>query len=181
MSSNHQATGGFSALHVAILMNNGHQVKQLLASREHAVDGRILDGTTPLMLAGLFGRANIFLFLLRKGASLQKLDSNGCTVTDYVKHIPSTKKILNQSQALTGQCPSKSGRKIIYNMIQAILRFAKQEKLKGHNVNITLVDQAAIKGRTVFLNSGKAFEICQVQRLAYAEFEVDIGSKVNCP
>ena len=92
------------------------------------MDERTLDGATPLMLAGLFGRSTIFFSLVNKHASVHKHDNDGCTAMDYLKHMPSTKKILAHFQALTSKRPSTRGRKSIYNIVRGIAQSTKQEE-----------------------------------------------------
>lgn len=161
-----------SPVHVAVLKNDVQGLRHLLATQEYGVDcrtGNDLNGSTPLMLACLFGRTGIFIYLVQKKASLQKRDCQGLSVPDYLKS-QLTQDILKKCQAVSNIPPSKSGRKSIDAVFKTVFQMAK------HYVGRNRVS-AAPASRTVFLRNRRVWEICNVEPIAATEFNIDLDRK----
>lgn len=145
-STSAPSSTGLTALHIAVITNNRGEVRALLNSKEHAVDERTPTGATALMLASLYGRSSIFIYLLQKSASLSKQDYEGFDCMDYVKHLPFTKPLLEkwELEAVAVENPRRSGRKFIYHFVRPFSSIAKQGRLRATTVeNPPTQDSAA--------------------------------------
>lgn len=173
-----------TSLHVAVIHNDRSRLRELLSSGEFGVDARNANGTTPLMLACLFGRASVFLSLVRKKASLQKQDENGLGMLEYVKQVSLTQHTLKQYQDITGQRPSMSGRRAIFSILQACIQ---ARNANAANKEAETRSEADIQPATptttpadsdiVFLRNDKELRIIEARTLARTEFNVEIGRK----
>ncbi|KAI3401810.1 hypothetical protein diail_8188 [Diaporthe ilicicola] len=76
---------GLGPIHVAVLKDDYAKVRELLGNREVGVDCRTAIGSTPLMLAALYGRHKIFEYLWIKNAYADKKDYQDRTTLDYIR------------------------------------------------------------------------------------------------
>ncbi|KAH8780920.1 ankyrin repeat-containing domain protein, partial [Diaporthe sp. PMI_573] len=76
---------GLTPLHLAVLQDKYATVRSIVHDGELGMNALTATKTTPLMFAALYGRSDIFLYLLRKGASPDKKDSKGNTPLNYAK------------------------------------------------------------------------------------------------
>lgn len=190
-ASDRQAPDGLTSLHLAVIKNDRAGLRGILSSREHGVDERTSEGATPLMMACLFGRASIFLSLVRKKASIAKKDHSGLGLVDYVRHLPPTENILSKYHAFTGQQPSRSGRQAIYAILQACTQASRSQQRLGAKetraaetvveAEVLLAAQTAAdeEMETVFLRDGGELQISKARVLKSATFEIDLGRKVR--
>lgn len=115
------------AVHIAVIRSDGRQIKKLLdGNKEYAVNARTSSGAgaadgkgdTPLMLACLFGRDNIFFHLLSAEASFNTPDDHQKAL-EYVQHLPSCTGLLRRYEALAGdKSSSRHGRRKIWNFLR---------------------------------------------------------------
>ncbi|KUI64937.1 hypothetical protein VM1G_01229 [Cytospora mali] len=171
---------GLSALHVAVLQNNHEQARALLKSREFGVDVRASTGTTPLMLAALYGRTRIFYYLVKKRADLEKRDHNNFATIQYTKGPHAGNLIRKYQDIATGE-PRRSGRHAIYCFLKT-LEHASQNAPRRQPTDARPEDARlshAPLPSTVFLRShdGKQLELVGVHRLAITSVDIDMGRK----
>lgn len=168
---------GLTALHLAVVNNNRGAVRALLLDKEHAIDSRTPTGATPLMLASLYGRFDIFIYLIKKSASVSKKDYAGFDCFDYVRHLAFTKRLLEKYDA--AEKPHRSGRKAIYKFLRPFASIPEQSRLGRNRTNNTLpaLSEQKSERRTVLLRRGGVFEIVEVRSLALAEWGIDLGRK----
>lgn len=172
---------GLSALHVAVIQNDRHKVRALLASNEHGVDERTTMGATALMLAGLYGRYHMFKYLSRKSASTSKQDFEGYGCLDYLKHRAFTKPLLQKYQDIAFDRPRRAGRVQIYDFLRAESptikqgRWERSERAQTPPVKATPGEQS--ERRVVFLRKGGMLQVVEIRSLAVAEWPFKLGRK----
>lgn len=125
---------GLTALHAAVLENDHQKVRALLRSRELGVNARSSTGTTPLMLATLFGRAEIFQYLLKNGAALESRDHQGHPVIDYIQGA-FTRDLILRYQGIATAGPCLSGQNTIQYSLK-ILKYANKTSRPRRRSNI---------------------------------------------
>ncbi|KAJ4409733.1 hypothetical protein N0V82_009395 [Gnomoniopsis sp. IMI 355080] len=176
---------GLSALHIAVIQNDRQKVRALLANNEHGVDERTSTGATALMLASLYGRCDMFFYLLRKSASISKQDFEGFGCLDYVKHRDFTNPLLEKYEVVANEKPARPGRKIIYNFLRPFSSAIKQGRLKKTKARTPLAEASPAKAspgeyserRVIFLRKGGMLEVVEVRSLAVAEWPFELGRK----
>lgn len=195
---------GLTALHLAVLANDVAKVRKLFSDREYGVDQRTATGTTAVMLAALFGRNEIFLYLVRKRASLGKKDNQGLNTLDYVKQMsPLIQDLVRKYKSIAPTKPDGVGRRNIYGVLKALARDRNKAYDQGRadargeaQVQARAQAQAQLTTpvhleqsiaqqpsqdsiRTVFLRSvdGKQQEFVEVRQIAAAEHNSNIGRK----
>lgn len=179
-SSNSTQTG-LTALHIAVINNDRKQVRDLLASKEHGVDERTPMGATSLMLASLYGRFDMFTYLLHKSASVFKQDFQGFDCSDYVRHLAFTKPLLERLDVVASEKPYRSGRKIIYGLVRPLSSAIKEGRL-GSSEKVQASPPEAPLGekperRIVSLRKDGIFEIGEFNSLALVEWPFNLGRK----
>lgn len=108
-------------LHLAVINNKPFKVRSLLYSKEHAIDKRTPTGATPIILAYLYSRHKMFIYLLHKAASIFKHNFQGFTCINYIKHSTSIKPLLKKYKAVAYKKPRLSRRKIINEFLRPFL------------------------------------------------------------
>lgn len=176
-----EASTGLTALHLAVINNDLLKVRELLASKEHGVDERTTTGATPLMLASLYGRSRIFMYLLFESATMFKQDFQGFTCVDYVKHEDFAKPLLEKYEAIAGQKPRHAGRKKIDKFLRPFACMLKPDLLEEKEEIETIQFEAplgqALERRVVFHRKVGMLEILEIRRLAAAKWDFDLGLK----
>lgn len=123
---------GLTPLHIAVLANKYHEVRKIASDREQGIEARTETGTTAYMLAALYGRTEIFLFLTRKKASPYKKDVQGNNALDYVKQeSPFIKDLVQEYKSISAGKPDRAGRGLIYGVLKARQRDSKRAYDKG--------------------------------------------------
>lgn len=126
------SSGGLTPLHRAVLKNDATTVRKIVSEREIGVDVRTPTGTTPLMMAALYGRLEIFLYLLGKKASPYKQDNQGNNPLAYVKQrTPSVQNLLRQYKNTAAVGSGRSGRRDIYVVLKAMKHQSKRSYTQG--------------------------------------------------
>lgn len=119
---------GLTPLHIAVLQGNCAQVREIVNEREIGVDAPTATGTTALMLAALYGKRKIFLFLLGKKASPSKKDSQGNDSLGYVKQrSPFVQGLIRKNKKITTMSPDRGGRREIYVILKVMLKAIKNQ------------------------------------------------------
>lgn len=187
VASSHALT----ALHLAVLANDCVKVRTIASGREHGIDARTATGTTAYMLAALYGRTEIFLFLNLKKASPYKKDIQGNNALDYVKQdSPLVKDLISKYKNIAARKPDGAGRRLIYGVLKARQSDSKMAYRQGRadtraeaqpqappqaSVNMEQANpQENLQDphvRFAFLRSldGKQQEFVEVRRIATAE------------
>lgn len=75
---------GLTPVHLAVLQNDLNKLTTLIESREYGVDALDSRKATPLMLAAVSGRADAFMYLMKKGGSRKREDRDGFKVVQYL-------------------------------------------------------------------------------------------------
>lgn len=123
---------GLTALHLAVLANDSAKVRNIASDREHGIESRTATGTTAYMLAALYGRTDIFLFLTLKKASPYKKDIQGNNALDYVKQeLPFVKDLIQEYKNIVVSKPDGVGRRLIYGVLKARQRDSKVAYAQG--------------------------------------------------
>jgi hypothetical protein len=128
---------GITPLHLAVLEGSYSKVRSIVRSGKHGVNAQtVATRTTPLMLAALYGRSDIFLYLLKKKASPGNRDSQGNTSLQYAEpRSPFFKDLLRQYGGIAAtRPPSTSMRRdifILLNAIRATRHKSKKAYAKG--------------------------------------------------
>lgn len=120
---------GLTPLHLAVLQGSYARVRFFVQERVHGVNAVTTDKITPLMLAALYGRSEIFLYLRGKKASPDLKDIDGKTALDYAK--PRSKfvqKILHQCSSIARQTPDTGRRRDIHRALQDLEATRRQIK-----------------------------------------------------
>lgn len=121
-----------TALHLAVLANDYTKVRKIASDREHGIEARTATGTTAYMLASLYGRTDIFLFLTLKKASPYKKDIQGNNALDYVKQeVPFVKELIQEYKNIAASKPDRVGRRLIYGVLKARQRDSKNAYEQG--------------------------------------------------
>lgn len=84
----------------------------------------------PIMLAYLYNRSCIFIYLLYESATIAKQDLEGFTYINYIKHGDFTKPLLKKYTAIAGQKPRLLRQKKINRLLQQFLSILKPDLLK---------------------------------------------------
>lgn len=134
------------------------------------------------MLASLYGRHKMFIYLLDKTASLFKHDFEGFTCVDYAKHSDSIKPLLEKYKTVTHEKPRLSGRKRIADFLRPISSVIKQGGLIEKSETTENPQAGAFPGqrlerRVVFHRKVGMLEIVEKRCLAAAEWDFDLGRK----
>ncbi|KAJ4392237.1 hypothetical protein N0V93_005862 [Gnomoniopsis smithogilvyi] len=162
------------------------KVRALIASKEHAIDQRTTTGATALMLASLYGRSEIFIYLLYKSASVLKQDFEGSSCKDYVRHMAFTKPLLETYEVVATEKPRRSGRKIIYGLLRSFSsannqgcqrRSEKVETLPVGDPPAEALHDRQPERRVVSLRKNGVFELGEFRSLALAEWPFKLGRK----
>lgn len=123
---------GLTALHFAVLANDYTTVRKIASDREHGIEARTATGTTAYMLAALYGRTDIFLFLTLKKASPYKKDIQGNNALDYVtQELPFIKDLIQQYKNIAVNKPDRASRRLIYGVLKARQRDSKIAYAQG--------------------------------------------------
>lgn len=182
---------GLTALHLAVLASDYGKVRDIVKDREQGIDARTATGTTAYMIAALYGRTEIFLFLNLKKASPFKKDIQGNSAIDYVKQeSPFVKELIDEYNSIPARKPDAAGRRLIYGVLKSRQSDSKLAYARGRadaraeaqpqaqpqpSVNMeqakpqqTLQDPHV---RFAFIRSldGKQQEFVEVKRIAMAE------------
>lgn len=189
-ASNHSSVG-LTPLHLAVLTNDYAKLRKIVSDREHGIEAGTATGTTAYMLAALYGRVEIFLFLTLKKASPYKKDAQGNNALNYLKQeLPFVKDLIQQYKKIAVSKPDRAGRHLIYGMLKARQRDSKVAYAQGRadagaepqkqaqsqpsvdmepdNPQQTLQNPTV---RLAFVRSldGKQQELVEVKRIAMAE------------
>lgn len=126
------SSDGWTPLHRAVLKNDADTVRKIVSERELGVDVRTATGTTPLMIAALYGRLNIFLHLLGKKASAHKKDSQGNDPMAYVKQkTPFIQGLIRDYGIIATMKPDRGGRRGIYVVLKAMKHQNRRSNAQG--------------------------------------------------
>lgn len=171
------ASTGLTALHVAVINNDLLEVRTLLSSKEHAVDARTTEGATPTMLASLYGRHKMFIYLLHKGASIAKRDFGGFACIDYAKHLDFVQPLLDKYKSVAHEQPRLSGRKMIEDFLRPFSLMVEQDHVEVNETPRTEAPVQNLERRVNFHRKVGMLEIVEVRRIAAAEWDFDLGRK----
>lgn len=126
--SSSPSVDGLTPLHLAVLQGNHAKLREIANEREIGVDAPTETGSTALMLAALFGRRKIFLYLLGKKASPTKKDSQGNNSLDYVKQkSPFIQSLVRKYRNTAAMVPDRGGRRELYVMLKVMLKTIKHQ------------------------------------------------------
>lgn len=111
---------GLTPLHLAVLENDYAKVRKIASDREYGIEAVTATGTTPYMLAALYGRTSIFSFLTLKKASPHKKDVQGNNALHYAKEElpPFVKRLMQRYKQIVASKPELVGRRVIYDVLQ---------------------------------------------------------------
>ncbi|KAG8157065.1 hypothetical protein KVR01_013055 [Diaporthe batatas] len=112
---------GLTPLHLAVLKGSYAHVRWIVHEREYGVNALTADKITPLMLAALYGRSDIFLLLWGKKASPNSKDSHGYTLLDYAEpRFKFFQNLLHQCNKIASRKPDTGGRRDIYRVLKGL-------------------------------------------------------------
>ncbi|KAL1880135.1 hypothetical protein Daus18300_001498 [Diaporthe australafricana] len=120
-------------LHVAVLKGNYAEVRGLIANGDVGVDSRSATGSTPIMLAALYGHYRIFELLSRKDVHTNKKDAQGLNALDYAKHSTFTEELCRRYKGIAFNSPNHGGQVHIRNRLKILKRERERGRDKGRN------------------------------------------------